>query len=475
MVTPVIKVPVLAASLLLWPCSCVFAAPPETHYLPAADQLDRLSQPPAESHRAETQHITNRDLADNPELAKALLDEAVAQGRWAVVREILPVYAATPHPDATLVLFAGGGLARSEGHHALAIARYRDILSEHPELAAVRLELARTLYENNQVDIAQYHFRRVLRTHPPENVQYIIAQYLERMQKKGTLSGSVNLSYLNDSNVNNASSGDTIRIGNREFIRNKDSFPQRGEGVSFSAALQKDLPLFDQHSLRFLGTVYGKDYWNNHDYDDITSRVYAGYLWRNYRQQFAALPFFEKRWYGTDAYSSGPGVRLEYSYLISPKWQVSQAMEYQKLGYDNQDYAFLRGYTRYASTTLSHALNPRVMLSGGVDLLEQQTSTASESNHRAGVRAAVQVDLPWKISFSALGAFSQRHYEDDNDIFAVRRRDNEQFYHLAVWHRDLHFLGMMPKLNLSEKRVNSNIDFYSYRQHSITLSVDKNF
>jgi len=33
----------------------------------------------------------------------------------------------------------------------------------------------------------------------------------------------------------------------------------------------------------------------------------------------------------------------------------------------------------------------------------------------------------------------------------------------------------MPKLNFTYKRVDSNIDFYDYRQRNITLSLDKNF
>lgn len=33
----------------------------------------------------------------------------------------------------------------------------------------------------------------------------------------------------------------------------------------------------------------------------------------------------------------------------------------------------------------------------------------------------------------------------------------------------------MPKLNFSYKHVDSNIDFYDYRQRNVTLSLDKNF
>ncbi|MCS3434273.1 surface lipoprotein assembly modifier [Klebsiella sp. BIGb0407] len=235
------------------------------------------------------------------------------------------------------------------------------------------------------------------------------------------------------------------------------------------------MTLYNHHGLRFIGTIYSKSYWNNHRFDDITGRVYVGYHWRDFRTLFSVLPFYEQRWYGTESYSSGPGIRAEYSYLLSPRWQISQAPEYQKLGYDNSDYVFLRGHNRLSSTTLSHTFNSRVSLLGGVDLLEQQTLTQGESNHRIGLRTGLQVDLPLKISFSGMGVFSRRFYEGNNDIFLSRRRDNEQYYSLAVWHRDFDMLGLMPKLNFTYKRVNSNIDFYDYHQRNISLSLDKNF
>lgn len=466
----------IAALSLLCPLSAAFAAPPETDVIPAAPHFDRLNPQARDTGNNEPSlHVTNAQLAREPALAMALLDQAVSEGKWPMVEAILPVYAASPNPDATLIEFARAGLARSKGDYGQAIAHYRTILSQHPDFASVRLDMARAMFENRQFDAAEYQFRRVLQSDPPQQIQNIIAHYIERIQQGSPLTGTLSVSYLNDSNVNNASASKTIRVGDRLFIRNKESFPQRGEGLWFSGALQKDVQLSDQHGLRLMGTVTGKSYWNNHDFDDLTSRVYAGYQWRDFRQQFALLPFYEKRWYGTEAYSSGPGTRAEYSYLLSPTWQVSQALEYQKLSYDDNDYRFLRGHNRYASTTLSHAFSNRVSAYAGFDLLDQQTFAKSEANHRFGLRTGVQVDLPWQVSFTASSSLAKRDYQADSDIFGTRRKDNEQLYSLSLWHRDLYFFGVMPKLNFTWKRVDSNIDFYDYQQRNITLSVDKNF
>ena len=85
------------------------------------------------------------------------------------------------------------------------------------------------------------------------------------------------------------------------------------------------------------------------------------------------------------------------------------------------------------------------------------------------------MDLSWKLSFAASTAFAKREYQANSEIFGTRRKDNEQFYNLSLWQRDLSVFGMMPKLNFTYKRVNSNIDFYAYDQRNITLSVDKIF
>ncbi|MCS3434272.1 tetratricopeptide repeat protein [Klebsiella sp. BIGb0407] len=206
------KFRVLAILGLLCPVRAIFAAPSETNYLPAASQLDRLAPTNFANDSHSANRINNADLLSQPELAKVMLDQAVREGQWPVVRAILPVYSVSLQPDMMLIHFARGGLARSEGHYDQAIKHYRAILSAHPDFNAVRLEMARAMYENRQTDAAEYQFRRVLSSNPPENIQQSITKYLELIQQGSPLRGMFSISYLNDSNVNNASSDDTVHV-----------------------------------------------------------------------------------------------------------------------------------------------------------------------------------------------------------------------------------------------------------------------
>lgn len=464
-------------TLCVWPAVSALAVQPDTQVVPAASNLQVLQPLDRANAAAGSQGpvVDNAILKKNPQLAAELLNQAVEESQWPVVSAILPVYEQSPQADRSLVLYARAGLAHSRGEYPQAIAAYRTLLAEHPEYVRVRLDLAKALFEDRQYPAARWNFEQARSQNPPPEVLDKIDSYLEFMEKRAGWSGNFSLSYLNDSNVNNASNDKYITIGDRVLQRNPDSYPKRGEGLYFGGLAQRDFQFSDHQNVRFRTTLSGKSYWNNHDYDDITSRVYLGYAFLNARQQLALLPFYEKRWYGTNAYSKGAGVRAEYSYLLAPDWQASQAVEYQKLDYDNQNYSGLKGHNGLLSTTLAHAVNTRLSVFTGVDLGQQKTQIDAETNRRLGARLGAETALPYGVSMGLMANLAQKRYQGENDIFQVKRKDNEQIYALSLWHRDFYFFNLMPKINVIYKVVNSNIDFYSYDETNVFLSFDKNF
>ncbi|CAK9884892.1 MAG: TPR repeat-containing protein [Candidatus Erwinia impunctatus] len=447
---------------------------PDPYEVPAKADFEKF-QLAGQSETTDQQllAVSNEDLRDRPLLAMQLLDQAVKEQHWPMVKAILGVYEFMPQADQTLVLFAKAGVARSEGDYPGAIASYRRLLDDQPDLNAVRLDLARSLFENHQYDTAELQFHQVMKQQPPEHIRAIIRNYLDRISSGNDITAGMNLSYVNDSNVNKASSDKYIYIGDRTFIRNKESFPQRGEGLWYSGNVKKDTRVVDQHAVRMKATLTGNSYWNNHRYDDIIVRYYMGYHYGDFRQQFALLPFYEKRWYGTSPYSAGAGIRGEYGYLLTPVWQWNQVIEHQKVNYDDRRYHSLSGDNWFSSTTLSHALAPGITINVGSDLLQQNTQRASESNRRVALRSGGQIELPWNISLASSAVLVRRHYEGENDIFAVRRKDRELLLNSAIWHRQWQIFSLVPKLNFSYKQVTSNISFYEYSQKNIFLTIER--
>lgn len=453
----------------------VIGAPPETPKIPAVIDL----HPEDHQNKKEDQDrgliITNDALMRDPELAARFLSQAVEDEQWSIVRSLLSMYREIEPRDTVLQAYAEGALARYEGDYNWAVKLYRQVLSERPDLIRVRLDLARMLFENRQYEAARYQFEKARAEHLPDVVLSNLQGYLEALDRVDSWSGSMEISYLDDNNINNASSSKYVDIGGRRFSRNADGYPQKGHGVSYGTSLRRDLRIVDHHSVSFQAQLLGRSYWDNHKYDDLISRIYMGYSYSDAEQRFLALPFYEKRWYGTDPYSFGAGVRAEYSKLLSPNWQVSSALEYQRLSYNEDRYRYLDGHGELVSGSLGYAFSSRLALYAGLDLGRQNTRSESDSSSLAGVRLGLEAELPFGVSTSFLVSGVERVYDRESDIFSIRRRDLEGGYILTLWHRRVYFMGVMPKLNFSYRSVSSNIDYYSYDQRKIYLTLTKAF
>lgn len=451
------------------------AAPPENLPIPAGVDIRPEDHRKVQAPATGTQRVTDETLKGDPALAARFLNQAIEDGQWDIVRSILRVYREEPQRDPILLAYAEGALARQDGDYAKAIALYRATLAEHPELTRIRLDLARMLFENRQFDAARFQFEKARAEPLPAAVQENVQRYLAAIDQAEKWTGSLDLSYLDDDNVNNASSSRYIDVGIHRFSRNKDAYPQSGHGLYYGGSLLRDFPLADHHSIRYQGQITGRSYWDNHQFDDVTARNYLGYSYSDAQQRLSLLPFFEKRWYGTQPYSSGAGLRTEYSRLLSSNWQSSSALEYQRLNYDNSKYSYLEGHDVLLSTTLGYAFSSRLALYAGVDLGTQETRFDSESNRLAGLRLGYEAELPYGLATSMLFGELERTYAGDSDIFSVRRRDNERSYLVSLWHRNVYFWGVLPKLNFSYRQVDSNIDFYSYDQKRVFLTLTRAF
>ncbi|OOF47348.1 surface lipoprotein assembly modifier [Rodentibacter trehalosifermentans] len=78
--------------------------------------------------------------------------------------------------------------------------------------------------------------------------------------------------------------------------------PQTAHGIAYSLSLGKDFNLGNRYYLAFENELFGKSYWDNHDYDDIYNRTSLGVRYKTAQSTLSLLPFYEKRWYGGESY-----------------------------------------------------------------------------------------------------------------------------------------------------------------------------
>ncbi|MYE02731.1 MAG: hypothetical protein F4Y03_15935, partial [Alphaproteobacteria bacterium] len=91
-----------------------------------------------------------------------------------------------------------------------AIAAFRAILVDRPELVRVRLELARAFFLKEEDTLARRHFEQVLAGRPPEPVVVNIQRFLNIMRARRRWEAHFGAALAPDSNLNAASGERTI-------------------------------------------------------------------------------------------------------------------------------------------------------------------------------------------------------------------------------------------------------------------------
>ena len=135
-----------------------------------------------------------------------------------------------------------------------AIAAFRIILVNRPELIRVRLELARTFFLKGQDGLARRHFELVLAGGVPPSVAVNIHAFLNVMRARKRWTGYFGAAIAPDSNLNAASESEIIYIdtvfGRLPFQREGDFGAQSGLGFSVWGGGEYQQPLSERLRLR---------------------------------------------------------------------------------------------------------------------------------------------------------------------------------------------------------------------------------
>ena len=214
---------VLFLSSSLWLSSFSFAAEksPQPRDERFDDQLqlakpDLSTQKPQISEKRDDKHtlsITKEELAKHPDLIVRGLIPAVLQNNSEAVQLLLPLYQNLPKQDPFLLEWANAINAREEGHFSEAVTRYRTLFSQDSTILPLRYQLAQALFLNNDNEAAKDQFQKLRAEQvSPESI-VMIDQYLSALNRRDQWKFQGGLSFLNESNINNAPKAGT-RIGN---------------------------------------------------------------------------------------------------------------------------------------------------------------------------------------------------------------------------------------------------------------------
>ncbi|AIJ10407.1 MULTISPECIES: surface lipoprotein assembly modifier [Edwardsiella] len=416
--------------------------------------------------------LSQDELKTHPRIIFQGMIQAVIKSDVAAVKILLPLYQEQLGHDPNLVAWGKAILAKEDGNYRQAIRYYRRVIAEEPQLNIARLQLAIALFQNKDRASALLQFNKLRANSNGERINEILDSYIRAIQGKDSWSFNVGVNYINESNINNAP-GDNVKIGQWQAEKR-----QSGQGFSYYLSGSKTWSLPEGLFSEIRTLAYGKYFTNNHRYDQATARLSAGLGLRNIDASLLLLPFIEREWASDNQAPSlssegtSPGLRIETEYRLNPRWKID--VDGEKSHTKNKHYAQRDSKNHLLSATLYYFSSPEQFLFWGSDYHRENVERKSLAFQKIKWRAGWGNEWPGGVSSIIQINYANKFY-DSSDFFGIQQRNKEYGALITLWHRDIYYFGITPKINLSYFKSDSNHPFYEYDKKMIFLTFSKLF
>lgn len=420
-------------------------------------------------------------LKEHPEEFEFLLGNLLKQGNAEALEELLPIYQQVPNYDPSVIDWGNAIIAAKKGNLDKAVSMYRKINAQLPNVKILRFQLAMALFYNRQFDAAQSEFEKLRSDAESEADIQVINKYLEAIKSQNSWSFGASVSYMNDKNITNSPEQGTQLVTPSGSTITYTSPREEGQGLNYSVYGDRKW-LYDNKMFTALHlNSYGKYYWDNKNYNDITAGIGAGVGYQNAITEVEIGPFYNKRWYaqgrGSDgdlkSYTDSAGVKLNVNQWISPKLRYQGLLRYAETDYIDR-YKFNDGEDWLLANTAVYLPNGQQFWTFGLDYATRNSDDDSLAYKRPGVRLGW--GQTWSKGYSTrldLG-YAERNY-DGQDFFGIKRENKEYSAGITAWNRGFSVLGLTPRLSLSFDKVKSNSPFEEYSKNDISVELTKTF
>lgn len=420
-------------------------------------------------------------LKEHPEEFEVLLSQLLKQGNADSLEELLPYYQQLPNHDPSVIDWGNAIIAAKKGELDEAVTIYRKLNAQLPEVQILRFQLAMALFYNRQFDAAKSEFERLRSDATTAEDTTAINGYLEAIRKQNRWSFNGSVSYLNDNNIANSPEPGTTIVGPDGSVLTYTTPRQSGEGLDFSFSGDRKW-LYDNKLFTALHlNTYGKYYWDNKNYNDLTTGIGAGVGYQNTTTEVELQPFYNKRLYGQgregdgslDSYAETKGVNLNLNQWLSPKMRYQGLARYGETSYIDR-YKFNDGEDLLFANTLVFYPNGQQFWTLGADYSTRDSDDESLAYDRPGFRIGWGQTWPKGYSTIVNMGYAKRDYKAE-DFFGIQRENKEYNMGITAWNRGVSLFGLTPRLSWSFNKVESNSPFEEYNKHDVSVELTKAF
>ncbi len=397
----------------------------------------------------------------------------VVDGKYKEARPLLAALAA----DNQFPLerqFLEGLLARQTGDLPNAVKKFRAVLTDRPNEARVRFELARALYDQGHKTAADYHFKLAEQSglKLPPDVARVISGYRRAIRAQKGWSFSTQFGIAPDTNINSATTSEQIDIFGLPFRLNDGARAQSGVGQIVALQGQARLKLSDIYAIDVIANASFTNY-KGTQFDDLATSLSVGPS-----RQFDSLRVgigatVAQRWYGGRVLSRGYGARAFAEKQLPHGAELNVELALREIdnrinnGYDGSQAALSVTYER----PLKHQLVASIGFTAKKDFIAQKEYASTDF----GILAGLGAELPWGINAGLSLQGSQSHFGAPSQNFGITRSDWRFDSQAYLGLRNIRLLGFSPALTFSYSYNSSNIELYSFHRSRVEFSVARYF
>ena len=415
----------------------------------------------------------------------------VQAGRFEEGLALLRPLAEGPTVHANVLFFIGlaaigasqGPDVSEEGREALldeAIAAFRTLLIDRPDLLRVRLELARAFFLKREDALAREHFERILAGDLPPPVVANVQGLLRAIRARKRWRVYFGAALAPDSNIGSASDERFIQIHvfgtPLPFRREQEELTTSGVGLSLWTGGEYQHPLGDRVRLRAGGDLSRRDY-AGAEFDQTNLGVHLGPRWlAGARTDLSLLGSARRSLVAGQGDYDALGVRFEAARRLTPRVRADARMSWHDRRY--RKFRSLDGPVRNLSLAANWVATPTLRLDGALGFGAERPELAYRRKESRWLRVGFRKALPKGFSFGASAQVRWTDYEGEwppHTPPGERREDRTRALNASVHHRRFTLYGFSPQLAVTNEVRTTNAQLYDYRKNLAELRFVRQF
>jgi hypothetical protein len=343
----------------------------------------------------------------------------------------------------------------------------REILDEKPDAARVRLELARLQAEMGNRAAAERELRAAEASGLPPEVERMVRFYTAALNSRRPYGASLQVSLAPDSNINRATSSETLGTIIGDFDLSEDAREQSGVGLATQAQLWGRLDL--SKNVDILARLSGSgNFYRKSEFDDNSVALDVGPEITLGADRLNLSGVTTWRWYGLKLYIFSWGANGTYQHPLGRRTQVRL---YGSVVRSDDKLNDLRDATNYAlAADLDRAFSAR--FGGGLRVTGQREAARDPgySTASGGVSGYLYREIG-QTTLAVNGGYS--HLEADKRLFLYpkRRVDDRLTLSASGTFRALKVHGFAPIVSVQYERNFSTVELYDYRRIAANVGI----